>query len=528
MNKKERGITLIALIITIIILLILAGVVLILTIGENGIINHAKTAKETYEEAQAREKLEIVLLDLQTDKLIKLEYNEGEYINERLTNKGFSVNENIVLVDGWQFEIDRSVPKVLASIGKGELEKNIKINSSSETSSDYTKAILNIEIEYEKEITEITLNGESVEVPEKIDGKYTIQREVTSNGIYSVIAKDVEDKRNIASIKISDIAEDMQIFNLEDMISFRDKVNTGATFEGRTVTLMNDIDLQGSETNQWIPIGKDVTTFKGTFDGNYKTISNLYINSNQYVGLGFFYKIDTNATLRNIKLEQTTIINSYTKAENYTGGICGYSLGTIQNCYVNGTIKAQNSVSITTEAGGICGLNKGIINSCYNNAEVYAKNSSEASGNVYGGGILGYNWGSVRNCYNTGAIKAEGRYSRTGGVCGFSGKKDGIIENCYNIGILSGAGKIETYIGGICGSNGNSSYSKGSIINSYCLDNTTYSSYYYSSGFKKETSGIKTDTELKGYATVLGNAWQDDDSNINDGYPILKWQVENK
>lgn len=53
--KKDRGITLIALIATIVALLILAGVSINLVLGNNGIITMAKKAKEQYENAAKRE-----------------------------------------------------------------------------------------------------------------------------------------------------------------------------------------------------------------------------------------------------------------------------------------------------------------------------------------------------------------------------------------------------------------------------------------------------------------------------------------
>lgn len=55
MFKKERGITLIALIVTIIVLLILAGVTISLAVNNNGIFNKAKTAGNTYKQAEANE-----------------------------------------------------------------------------------------------------------------------------------------------------------------------------------------------------------------------------------------------------------------------------------------------------------------------------------------------------------------------------------------------------------------------------------------------------------------------------------------
>lgn len=60
-NNKEKGITLIALIITIILLLILAGVTINLTMGDNAIFKISQDAAQNHKIAQAREKLELVL-----------------------------------------------------------------------------------------------------------------------------------------------------------------------------------------------------------------------------------------------------------------------------------------------------------------------------------------------------------------------------------------------------------------------------------------------------------------------------------
>lgn len=64
--KKKSGITLIALVITIIVLIILAGVTISLVVSENGLLDRAKYAKEEYNYAQSKERLEIQILDVQT------------------------------------------------------------------------------------------------------------------------------------------------------------------------------------------------------------------------------------------------------------------------------------------------------------------------------------------------------------------------------------------------------------------------------------------------------------------------------
>ena len=58
-NKKERGITLIALVVTIVVLLILAGVSISLVLNNNGVISKAKEAKNRYAETQTNEEKQL-------------------------------------------------------------------------------------------------------------------------------------------------------------------------------------------------------------------------------------------------------------------------------------------------------------------------------------------------------------------------------------------------------------------------------------------------------------------------------------
>lgn len=59
MSKKENGITLVALVVTIIVLLILAGVAISLTVGQNGLFKRAQNAANTWRDAEATEKQEM-------------------------------------------------------------------------------------------------------------------------------------------------------------------------------------------------------------------------------------------------------------------------------------------------------------------------------------------------------------------------------------------------------------------------------------------------------------------------------------
>ena len=68
--KKQNGITLIALVITIVVLIILASVAINITVGENGIFNRAIQAKEQFEMAAVKEKLNLAILEVQTGEAI--------------------------------------------------------------------------------------------------------------------------------------------------------------------------------------------------------------------------------------------------------------------------------------------------------------------------------------------------------------------------------------------------------------------------------------------------------------------------
>lgn len=73
MFKKERGITLVALVVTIVVLLILAGVSISLVLGENGLISKSKKAKTEYENAANYEKQQ-------------LDEHGGDWVNDLLVN----------------------------------------------------------------------------------------------------------------------------------------------------------------------------------------------------------------------------------------------------------------------------------------------------------------------------------------------------------------------------------------------------------------------------------------------------------
>ena len=220
------------------------------------------------------------------------------------------------------------------------------------------------------------------------------------------------------------------------------------------ITLNKDVlkangSLNSGDFDQWTPIGGEDNKYTGTFDGNRKTISGLYIDSNAgYIGL--FGCIGEGATVKKVGIVDSYI--SYINGSGspllvYVGAICGYNSGTITNCYNTGTVSGI-SASFINYVGGICGNNtSGIVTNCYNTGTVSSTGTVSGSG-LYAGGVCGISYGTVENCYNTGTVSSTGAASSNyaGGVCGYN--DEGEISNCYNTGNVSGR-----YAGGVCGQN---------------------------------------------------------------------------
>ena len=85
--KNDKGITLIALVITIIILLILAGVAIATLTGENGLFARAKQAKQTQTESEMKEKLNLSIQELQVEKLTEATLDDitQEWLTQKLS-----------------------------------------------------------------------------------------------------------------------------------------------------------------------------------------------------------------------------------------------------------------------------------------------------------------------------------------------------------------------------------------------------------------------------------------------------------
>lgn len=403
-KNKTQGITLIALVITIIVLLILAGVTIATLTGDNGILTRAIEAKFKTEISNLKEQIEIK-----------------------------------------------------------------EVSNSKENAFGTINGILGMESEYNDKL--VIENGNLVYDTEKFsdqEKKWLEDLDILPKGNYYLIM--MENTKTKFSGQT----------NIGTMQEFSELVNSG-NFSYDIAYIIEDINLECDESNQWVTIGNENTAFSAVIEGNDYTISGLYIdNTNSYQGLFG----NNTGTIKNIKMNDLYIKSDVGTGRSTTGGIVGYNNGgTIENCQIaNSTIIASGN-----NVGGIVGWNEnggtvrkctssakitntgtystgGIVGWNNNNGQVYdCSNSGDITGSANVGGIVGTSQANsiIENTYNTGNIFTNGidagieeilgvdcqiLESRAGGICGLS--QQSYINKSYNLGQIEGKG-ID--IGGICG-----------------------------------------------------------------------------
>lgn len=326
---------------------------------------------------------------------------------------------------------------------------------------------------------------------------------------------------------------DFIIETIEDLITFRDKVNAGNDFEGKKVYLVADLDLTSIDNFEGIG------SFSGTFDGMLHKITNLKIEQFDKKFVGFFERITDNGIVKRLILENVTISNTMsdqnlTAGAIYTAGIAGVSTGIIEKCAnVGGTVNCRLTSPTATNwfnsyaAGIVASLNgkNAIVDQCYNTSNISA--SSPKTSTYFGseaGGIVAWNYSTITNCYNTGTVYAESSNAYSGGITGVNSPNKtaelALIKNSYNVGSATAKSANFQLVGSLVGCE----YYNNTYTNCYILSNTV--------GAKLSTSeevvyGITklSVADLQRKADDLGKYFVSDDTNINNGYPILSWQI---
>ena len=238
-----------------------------------------------------------------------------------------------------------------------------------------------------------------------------------------------------------------QISTAAELAWFRDQVNSGYTTISATLT--KDIDLaefchakDGTKYTKevsWTPIGNSdniENMYQGTFDGNGKTIRNLYINDiSEFIGIpceaGFFGYAEK-GSIKNITFDNAKV---KTTADDYCTGIL---VGVAGSCIENIKILVNCSVEGKNYVGGIAGRANGDIDNCENHAMVNGAN--------FVGGIVGeytYSGKSITSCANYGVITGSGE--SVGGIAGYF--VSGTIQNCANYGDITGTFYLGNLIG---------------------------------------------------------------------------------
>ena len=157
-------------------------------------------------------------------------------------------------------------------------------------------------------------------------------------------------------------------------------------FEGYTFKLTADIDLNHHE---WKPIGTPSRNFKGTFDGQHHTVSNLKCTTTSEAGLfGYLY----GATVKDITVSGSVSFAATSK-KGYLGGIAGQvTKSTITGCTNQCTVSATGNGYLGYVggiAGYVCAIDNGTISTLSGNTNT-GDVSTNGHSSSYAGGIIGY------------------------------------------------------------------------------------------------------------------------------------------
>ena len=281
------------------------------------------------------------------------------------------------------------------------------------------------------------------------------------------------------------VSSDMPIIikDYAQLVKFTQLINAGAAFAYNTTdSIFATTDAAGTGIS-WVPvaaggegfffklnfdptfgpgsewtgrIGTTAAPFKGDFNGNNHTITNLPNATADTCGF-FGYNA---GTIHNLTLSNTNMTNG---SHNVVAALCGYNSGRIDTCFVkNGQVKGVHYVAAvaavntgyvtacyssatvngTDNVAGICAVNTNSIASSFNMGDVTATDT-------LAGGIAGFNSGSLTNTYNVGNIAAT---DYAGGLVGQSTSSD--LATSYNAGQVKSEGSnVGGLVGNISGSN---------------------------------------------------------------------------
>lgn len=453
-KRNNEGVTLVALSVTIIILLILAGITIGGLTGENGIIKNANQAKEQSEIAEEKKIIDqAIIQSMRKDRF-------GNLTQDNLQN---------------------ALDKI---VGEGKIEV-----------ADMQEQFAVLFIEKDRYYTidnDGNIGESSTIVVDKAPGDIT--KDIEGNELdgseehpYEIWC--IEDLCDLSNRTNSSTDFRNKYIKLKTTINFKSRfsyVNGHIETEGEIASCNSIEELMKSmqENQGFMPIGRgDNRIFNGVFDGNNNEILNIYINRNDIDATGLFgyFASSSISEWKSIIKDLKVTGNIYGKT---AGGIVGKTVGNeanteegaqIINCVNNANIKADGY------AGGILGEKRSsgatiIIDKCINGGDITSPGAGGIIGDAYTNVIIkdSFNTGKVQeieeieelscncaggivalannnvkvlNCYNTGEILG---ITAGGGIAGELWWTEKHFVNCYNSGKVQGAiaggiiGKLNT------------------------------------------------------------------------------------
>ena len=405
LKSNSKGITLIALVITIIVLIILAGISINMLLGDNGIVTRTIKAAEDYNQKAIEEKLQLLYL--------------GELINDNASGSKSTQDATTILEEmvGERDITQEDVDKFNQLLEKYN-EKIISMSSKEDISK------IGEDEDYPLNGIYIQLSDITYEKTEQVEAIGT--KEKPFSGIYNGNGK------KINGLNVNITSEDSGMFG----------VNVG--------TIKNIIIEDCTIDSQYARVGIIVGSNSGIIEnciissGEVKSSGN---NEGSRLG-GISGENDDDGIIRNC-INHANITGEY----KLVGGLCGYNLGgNIENCINYGTIEGPSQV------GGIAGDSEGTnsektihVKKCVNYGNVKGiANGNYTSGQI--GGIVGCNftYSIIEDCKNEGTIESD--YRMQGGIAGYSRYT---IESCINegkvINTFKGTGENFNSVGGIVG-----------------------------------------------------------------------------
>ena len=458
------------LVITIIVLLILAGVTISAITGDNGIIGNAGQAKEEAEIANEKEIVEKATIQtMRNDKYGNIEESQLQSELDKETGEGKTEAIDI----GEEFEVVFIDTNRYYTVDK---EGNVKGE---------------FPIMEDKYPGDITVGKDG----EELNGKAETEEGGKPYEIWC-IEDLVEWSQNYTNYQNSYIKLGRTL-NFESRLSYAN----GKILNCNSIEELRDllINISGSG---FTPI----KNFSGTFDGQSNEIQNIYIHKTGRAGL---FETVTNATIQNVG------ISGNITGTTQVGGIIGMveNSATIKACYNKASITNEGTEDMAS-VGGICGashLAKITIINCYNTE--HAKIDGNTAGGILGVTQTASDFFEIYNSFNLGEIKGK-KYAA--GMVAFSSNY-GKCMNVYSTGNITGIEKI----GGILG---------GAMWNhpSYQFENC----YFLKSNTVQQSAGsnVTVDAtmleELTNETIDALNAYITNNSTLTSGWK--KWTIENQ